>query len=427
MRRWFWRLIAGLTFLACCPGPFGAQADGGPKELAATTVSAPSWVPPMSGYLDIFLDNVNNRNPAIAYNSKHDEYLVVWWNDRGATRDISARRISGSGKLLSSFIVAHDGNKWNWLPAVAYSPVQDEYLVAYAYNQSSSNFDIWARRVKWDGSSMSPQFAITLAPERQWYPAVAYNSVNDEYLVVYENYWASDMRDIAAQRVRASDGVLLSWRNIASAPGTVRRLPAVAYNASRNEYCIAYTLQNTLNGDIYARITSANMGSLSAEHHLVDNGYHQDGVALASGPDEYLAVWEDGPSTTHRTIYGRRITGGGALQPYIPIADQANQIFTEVAVGYSTFYGYLVAWRDASVLTDWEVRARYVKAAQNTAWQTVFPIDITSGHQKSPAVGCNRSGDCLVAYEDEWGGADYDLRGRLVMVARIYIPLVLKR
>jgi hypothetical protein len=35
--------------------------------------------PPMSPFLDIWTDGVDNLKPAVAYNSLHDEYLVVWY------------------------------------------------------------------------------------------------------------------------------------------------------------------------------------------------------------------------------------------------------------------------------------------------------------------------------------------------------------
>jgi hypothetical protein len=38
--------------------------------------------PPLSSFINIWLDDVDNFEPAIAYNSLHDEYLVVWSNTR---------------------------------------------------------------------------------------------------------------------------------------------------------------------------------------------------------------------------------------------------------------------------------------------------------------------------------------------------------
>jgi len=413
--------------------------DGGP----ATPIPVPpkGWVteqenvgqglatalaPPLGPFIDVWIDDVSNYNPAVAYNSQHGEYLVVWENDRGATRDIYARRVAGDGTLKSSFTIVSNANKWNYLPDVAYNPVRDEYLVVYTYQASTSDYDIWARRVKWDGSWMSAEFSVNLESAKQWYPAVAYNSQNDEYLVVYENYWSDILRDIAAQRIDA-DGTLLSWCNIATAANTVRRLPDVAYNVTRNEYLIAYTYQYSLSdGDIYGKIASANLGTLGSEMHIADTTFDQDAVALAAGPNEYLAVWGDGPSSTHRTVYGRRVTGAGALQSDFAIADHSNQACVEVAAGYGPVYGYLVAWRFIVSSSDWNVYGRYVKAGQNSAWESEFAIDATAYLQRSPALACNLRGDCLVVEEDNWPSADYEIRGRLALARHAYLPLVVR-
>lgn len=397
------------------------------QPASAGTSQATAQSPILGQLIDIWVDAVDNYNPAVAYNSKHDEYLVVWENDRGATRDIYARRVASDGTVKSWFSVVSDANWWNWLPDVAYSPAQDEYLIVYTYNYTATDYDIYARRVNWNGSSMSPEIPVDTDGDKDWYPAVAYNSTNNEYLVVYENYWAGGLRDIAAQRVKASDGSLLSWRNIATAPGTVRRLPDVAYNTTRNEYLIAYTYQHPTNGDIYAKVASHHLGTLSSEIHIVPNTFDQDGVALAAGPNEYLAVWEDGPSPTHRTIYGRRVTGTGTLHPYIPIADHSGKACIEPDVAYGRGYGYLVTWRYASgVASGDDVYARYVMPGQNSAAGPEFVIDVSTQSQRAPAVACAPSGDCLVVEEDNWPGGDYEIRGRLVMPYRVYVPIVLR-
>jgi hypothetical protein len=262
---------------------------------------------------------------------------------------------------------------------------------------------------------------------KQWYPAVTYNSQRDEYLLVYENYWSSTLRDIDAQRVRASDGLVLgpsSGYNIATAADTIRRLPDVAYNAARDQYLIAYTYQYPTDGDIWGKIASYNFGYLSSEIHIVDNTVDQDAVSLAAGPDEYLAVWNDGGGTT---IYGRRLSGTGALNPYIPIVNQAGQTHVEPAVAYGNAYGYLFAWRYADAgPTGNDILGWIVRPGQQTLWGDRMILDHTTDSQRSPAVACGKLGDCLVVEEDNWPGGDYEIRGRFVKGYHVGLPLVVR-
>jgi hypothetical protein len=410
------------------PGKAGATQPAG-----AQAESAAMQAPPLTGFIHIKVDDVDNYNPAVAYNSRHDEYLVVWENDRGATRDIYAQRVTGDGTLKSWFSIAHDANKWDYLPDVAYNPILDEYLIVYTYQFDTSDYDIWARRVKWNGADLDQppyqEFHINTDTGKQWYPAVTFNSRENEYLVVYENYWSSTLRDIGAQRVRADNGQLLgpsSGYSVATAPNTIRRQPDVAYNEARNEYLIAYTYQhNAGNGDIYGKIASFNFGTLSSEIHLVDNSVGQDSVALAAGPDEYMAVWNDGGGTT---IYGLRVTGAGATQSFIPLATDSGQTHVEPDVAYGGIYGYLVTWRYASSGSSGnDVYGRFVKVGQNTPWGSRFAIDNSSYSQRSPALACGAHGDCLVVEEDNWPLAvDYEIRGRFVLAHHVYLPLVLR-
>ncbi|MGB5933949.1 MAG: hypothetical protein WBH57_12900 [Anaerolineae bacterium] len=417
---------------------FGILGGRLARPASAGTSPAAISSPILGWFIDIWVDTVDNYNPAVAYNGLHDEYLVVWWNDRGATRDIYARRVGSDGTVKSWFSVVSNPNKWNWLPDVAYSPAQDEYLIVYAYNVTSTDYDLWARRIKWDGSWMSAEFPIDNDVDKDWYPALAYNSQNDEFLVVYEKYVSSTRRDIEAQRVRASDGVLLSWRNIAGVANQGRRLPDVAYNVTRNEYLIAYTMDPgivitpTLGvQDIYGKVASANLGTLSSEIHICDDAYDQDSANVAAGPDEYLVVWEDGAlGTSDYDIYGRRVSGAGTPQGAsggFPIAAATANLHVEPDVAYGAGYGYLVTWRYASGTSSGnDLYGRHVMPGQDSATGNEFAIDSGADSQRSPALACAPSGDCLVVEEDNWPAGDYEIRGRFVMPHRVYLPMVLR-
>jgi hypothetical protein len=390
--------------------------------------------PPIGPFINIWADTVENYNPAVAYNSRRGEFLVVWEDSYGAQVNVHARIVTRDGTRKNDFIVASNPNQMNWLPDVAYSPVEDEYLVVYTYNLTANDYDIWGRRISGDGSSMSSEFAINTDTGKQWYPAVAYNSANDEYLVVYENYWSNSLRDIAAQRIKASGGSLLSWRNIATAPNTIRRLPDVAYNAERNEYLIAYTYQTTPLGDsdIRGRISDASMSTLSGELQITPSGAPpQDGVALAAGPDEYLAVWGEDYGASKASIWGRRVGGTGSLNFFIKLADDAGKRRVEPAVGFGQRGRYLVAWRyEVGGSQAWDVYARTVLEGQNSPEDVEFIVDDTMGSQRSPAVACVPSGPCLVVYEDNWpgtGSPDFDIGGHLVGYSRAFLPTILRR
>lgn len=410
------------------------------QSVKAGRVPAPLSNCRVGDLITIWEDSVSNVSPAVAYNTLHGEYLVVWHNYRPVTTDIYARRVGSDGTLRSSFtVVSDDGETYNY-PAVAYSPVQDQYLIVYVHESSSTDYDIKAKRVTWDGGLIGEESVIRDEVDKQHLLAVAYNSTDDEYLVVYNNWWAGGLEDIAAQRVKASDGTLLSWRNIATGAGgdeKSRYFPDVAYNESRNEYLIAYAYEySPTDWDIYARVASADLGTLSSELHIADDTDFQGFVALAAGPDEYLAVWDSGPSYViipdYRSIHARRVTGAGTLQPPMVIVDWPGppaEAYERPDVAYGGAWGYLLTWRFLHSLSENDVFGRFVRSGQNQPWGSYFGIDERLADSDQAALACNASAHCLVVYMDNWNpGAEVDseIRGRFVGPWHMFVPLVLR-
>ena len=79
--------------------------------VVAALLTAPATVNagvPIGGRFVILNENtLPEENPAIAYNSQRQEYLVVWYNDRTNCDDIRAQRVSRGGALVGGpFYVA---------------------------------------------------------------------------------------------------------------------------------------------------------------------------------------------------------------------------------------------------------------------------------------------------------------------------------
>ncbi len=207
-------------------------------------------------------------------------------------------------------------------PAVAYNHLHDEYLVVWTNVWPGGNSDIYARRVSRTGEILS-WFCITTGTESRSWPAVAYNATNDEYLVVW-SYEASSM-------VYEIWGKIIPW----NAPGTnpefkIKSLterslwsPQVAWNSNRNEYLVIWNALDTT-----ACFPPGTYNKI-AGHRLSDSGtiYNPtspiiiDGVDLPQQPDlaynattdEYLVVWVRLYTATGYDIYGARVSGEGAL------------------------------------------------------------------------------------------------------------------
>ena len=101
--------------------------------------------------------------------------------------------LNGKGELLSWFAVGPTAplNPYpndRVQPSVAYDPVNDRYLVVWAYDTSGngSNWDIHGIFVNWDGPIQGlHQFNICDWPTQQWVPKVAYFQCEEEFMIVW--------------------------------------------------------------------------------------------------------------------------------------------------------------------------------------------------------------------------------------------------
>jgi hypothetical protein len=118
--------------------------------------------------------------------------LVVWsWDESTATRRVMARRLDGeTGAPLFPPFAVSDGLGEEYDPAVAYHAGVDEYLVVWTLVQPN-DVDLVAQRL--DGvaaGQVGPNdFVISSGPGLNFgafRPDIAYNSVDQEYLVVWQ-------------------------------------------------------------------------------------------------------------------------------------------------------------------------------------------------------------------------------------------------
>ena len=145
-------------------------------------------------------------------------------------------------------------------PSVAYSTAANEFLVGWTEFSPSNN--IKAQRVGGSGALAGGEVTIAATSLWEGFPSVAYNSVQDEYLVVYY-FEASGLNNVGAQRVKAGTGALIGGRNTL-ASSTFDQYPEVAYNSSTNQY-LAITWGFSGNGwMLRGRLADGNAASVGS-------------------------------------------------------------------------------------------------------------------------------------------------------------------
>jgi hypothetical protein len=239
---WFAIALAGVQ-------PARAQA---PLPGSPPSATAPTGKMTRDPQIVIWTDALPNYVGSVAHNTTHDEFIVGWTTQQDQySHDIWARRLRPDGTLLEHFNVAAVAGELLNGPEIEYCPLRDEYLMAFtnAYDGSIGRADVQARRVAWNGGWMSDVFTITPGVAEHLLPSIAYSPAADEYVVTYTNQWPGGEIDLYAQRVRAADGALLDMNYVASGGGWSRSRSSVASHPAMyggaGGYLIAYRADAT--------------------------------------------------------------------------------------------------------------------------------------------------------------------------------------
>jgi hypothetical protein len=172
----------------------------------------------------IALDAGSNeqQHPAIAYNSTYDEYLVVWQDEyEDGDWDIMGRRVDGDGSLIGNELTIEAPGGEQAAPDIVYDSRHNEYLMVWEDHWGgATDWDIKAWRLDGAGNQIDWMMVSSDGTNRRMNPALTYEYNADEYLVTYEyEYNATDI-DILQSRlrwdglIRQRDGVISNAYNI---------------------------------------------------------------------------------------------------------------------------------------------------------------------------------------------------------------------
>jgi hypothetical protein len=381
-------------------------------------------------------------DPAVSYNPDVNEYLIVWRaDDNGLTLadnefEIFGQRLNaanGDEVGTNDFRLSDLGPAGNTafsasLPAVAYSPQADQYVVVWEGDDDTlplvdNEFEIFAQNVSAAGGQVGTNDdRVSHAgrdDEAGTSAAVAYNSQANEYLVVWEANdntppLADTEYEVFGQRVNAADGSAVGTNDFrisdAGPVGDINftaREPAVAYSSQANEYLVVW--QGTddtaplVQGEqeIFGQLLSATGTQVGIDDFRIsDVGPNGDTNFTAGAPavvynsqaNEYLVVWSGDHNAVplvdnELEIFGQRLTAAGSLAGandfrISHMGPDGNTSYAAVqpAVAYNSQGNeYLVAWRgddDAGTLVDneFEIFGQRLTAAGGLAGTNDFRI-----------------------------------------------------
>jgi hypothetical protein len=370
--------------------------DTGSKVGAAIKVSAS-------------VQNAQELDARVTYNATDNQYMVVWVNPAyavGQSMNVVAQRLDANGGLVGAMMNIATNTYNDRAPVVAWSPAQNQYLIAWA-DEGASPSTISAVRINGaDGTQAGGPITVSTGDQFKYSLEVVYNATADEFFLVWMDN-RSVNSGLYGQRLKASDGTLLGTTAAANFPIalSVSSAPKVAFNpsvGSDGEYLVTWDQYGTQKGQ---RILAGTL-ALSGASFTIDSSTMsklETAVAYNSTTQDYIVTWPAVPYSQdfypRYNLYAARV--GPSFTPGTPTKFGTSQLpatqnAPDVAFN-SANSSYLMVWQDHRANDEGQIYGRRLNAS-GMPDGAAFVINNEAGYKQAPRVIYNPTTDSFVVF-----------------------------
>jgi len=384
---------------------------GASSDVDETTGAGPDFM------VSLPLDH--QADPSVAYNPDEDEYLVVWWDERGSDTDIYGQLFSASGIPQGDNFVVSNATGEQSYPVVAYNSTDHNYMVVWRDKRGGAEYDAYGQVISATGVLSGANFAVNTDSNDQKPWDLVYDPNANHYLVV----WVDAGDDRVEGQLLSPSGGLIGTNAFPIAAGGDG--PRAAYNSNRNSYMVVYYYEEAAdNRDIYGQAIAAD-GSLSGSAFSICNDAANQtypNLEFNSGTHEYLVVWQDkrNDATTGTDLYARRIDEDGNAQGSEIVVSNADDAQNRPDVAYNSRVNqWLVAWEDYRDrnTSGVDVYGQRVLSTGSLAGQGNFVIYDGPNNQGSVALAVRPTqtgAEYLAVWEDQRSGDGLEVVGQRI-------------
>ncbi len=336
---------------------------------------------------------VGHNTPSVAYDDDLDVYLVVWSDSRNGSNssDILGQLISSAGVPLGdNFAIRDEATHQLLSPAVAYDTVNERYLVVW---KDADEYEIEGQMLNADGTLYHPAFNLILGStsnEPMEPVAACYAHATDGVCTVAYSRGAPGEGDIHSQRVDVEGGATGPEIDICT-HGADQRAPDIAVNPATGDFLVVWNDERAPIWSIRGRVQDRD-GGLGEDFAIsTSTSIDRFDPAVTFVPDagsdgEWLVVFYR-ETATETQIAGRRVTAAGlATGDLLHICtDEGNQFYVAVAYN-SNSQESLVIWADDHLeATYLEIYGRRVDL-EGAPVGNSFRVGAASGTQHVPVL-----------------------------------------
>ncbi|MGC9356422.1 MAG: hypothetical protein ACP5GX_01060 [Anaerolineae bacterium] len=355
-------------------------------------------------------------DPDLAYNHSSGRFLVVWRDHRNGVTDIYGQLVDNLGNLIGGNFAISTAADSQFAPRVAYNSDDNEYLVVWQDHRSGFDGEIYGQRVASDGSLVGSNFAIATGGGTKIQPAVDYSITLGRYMVVWADYNGTDF-DIYGQRLYESGALDGSSQAITTASGRQSN-PEVALNAFNYEWLVIWRDEQNLTTtgrDIRGRRLQSN-GTPTGTELIIAAGTEDEQrpyLIYNTHALEFLVTWSDQTVSPFGAIQARRIANDGTFPGSPFTIASGGHTRTDPALAYDTISKtYLAVWEDYRDGSGGETFGQRFDDAGNLV-STDRGISKWTDQSTSAAAYNPDDDEYLLVWRDQ-RGPDYDVWGRLL-------------
>jgi large repetitive protein len=370
-------------------GFFGAWHDLRDAQLTTvfgSTISAAGAV----GTANLLVTG-NNREQNPAVGRAGGTQMVAWTDSRTGSADIEFVRFNGLNKLDATARVVSSETFAQFAPAISSSTGTQAYVV-WSDTRGGANADIFGTKVNNDGTVTAANgIAINQSAGDQLVPQVSANANGTTALVVWQDRRNNNF-DIIGAVLDANGNVVANDIVICNAAGDQTR-PYAAFDTTNQQWIVVWSDgRDNTDFDIFAARVTVAGGVLDPNGVEISgpSAGSQFAPVIAFTSNVFLAVWQDRRNDGEGDIMGTRLRAGASLSILDPNSitygnTTAGQSAPTVAQNVGAF---VVAWQDTrNLLTTGSDIFGIGVSSSGTVSEPEFVVSAQPGDETTPIMG----------------------------------------
>jgi len=333
-----------------------------------------------------------NENPSITYGG--DKWFVAWEhydtvaNPSATTMDIKARTVqrSGSNLQLGSVINVCTASNCQADANVEFDSVNNRFCVVWEDARSGmSNYNIYGRLYNTNGNPVGSEKSICSAANSQCEPWVAFDTINEQYLIVWEEGLTPNNGPFSIKAGLFDKDLNQVGSTITIATGTDNtdyNFPCISFSEETERFLVTWNDGDISDGDWYGNVWGILLdtsGSPVVSTFQIRSGNFIRTDIIPYLSSSFLVAFDGGG-----TVWGKLVSSDGDVfsgDVQLSASTSANADWVNLGSGDNKIF---VTWEDERVIypPPWN--------GMPDAFGNIWNLNIPSGSEITLDIGTEK-------------------------------------